>query len=224
VLLLADGHLPDQLAQGSDEATLIVLRAGSAIRQAGRTIDGRRLDSLPHASVPAWTAEALTEALAFPYARVGRPVDRTVLNGLVEATLQAQSALTLATSLLARLDETDAAKPRIGPREPGRPYDEAQAGNHDLILEWGRDNGVEVFFMQYPIMDEYTKYGCMTGKDELPAGARIIPACDRITESGLPARDLFQDRNHLTEIGNQIVGKIVADSLREWADERAAEK
>jgi|GEM_PF-2081974 len=111
VLLLADGHLPDQLAQGPDEATLIVLRAGSAIRQAGRTIDGRRLDSLPHASVPAWTAEALTEALAFPYARVGRPVDRTVLNGLVEATLQAQSALTLATSLLARLDETDAALP-----------------------------------------------------------------------------------------------------------------
>ena len=122
------------------------------------------------------------------------------------------------------LDETDAAKPRIGPREPGRPYDEAQAGNHDLILEWGRDNGVEVFFMQYPIMDEHRKYGCMTGKDELPAGARIIPACDRITESGLPARDLFQDRNHLTEIGNQIVGKIVADSLREWGVERAAEK
>ena len=111
VLLLADGTLTDQLAQGPDEATLIVLRAGEAIRQGHRALDGRRLDSLPQRSLPGWTADALAEALAFPYARVGRPVDRTVLNGLVEATLHAQSALTLATSLLALLDAPDAALP-----------------------------------------------------------------------------------------------------------------
>ncbi len=109
--------------------------------------------------------------------------------------------------------------------DPSRPRwldDEAQGrggrelGNHHRISEWGRERGVEVIFMQYPVMDEFFNYGCMTRPGELPAGHYIVPACDRLAASGHPARDLFQDRNHLTELGNELVGGYVADTLREW--------
>lgn len=93
-------------------------------------------------------------------------------------------------------------------------------GNHDLILEWGRENGVAVLFMQYPIMTHGGEHACMTGPGELPEGAPVIPACDRLAASGIPAPRLFQDRNHLTEEGNRLVGSIVAESLAAWAASR----
>lgn len=91
-------------------------------------------------------------------------------------------------------------------------------GNHDLIAQWGKDNGIEVFFMEYAIMDEQYRFGCMTGEGELPPGPRVIPTCKRLPTMGKPARELYQDRNHLTDAGNRLVGQIVADSLREWKD------
>jgi len=91
-------------------------------------------------------------------------------------------------------------------------------GNHDLIAQWGKERGIEVFFMEYAIMDEQYRFGCMTGDDELPAGSRVIPTCQRLPTMGKPARELYQDRNHLTDAGNRLVGQIVADSLREWKE------
>lgn len=90
-------------------------------------------------------------------------------------------------------------------------------GNHALIQAWGERYGVTVFFMQYAVMDEDNAHGCMTGPGELPEGARVIPVCERLAATGIPAPRLFQDRNHLTEEGNALVGGFVADALREWA-------
>ncbi|MDP2311328.1 MAG: SGNH/GDSL hydrolase family protein [Pseudomonadota bacterium] len=100
--------------------------------------------------------------------------------------------------------------------KPGAPMPREALGNHALIAEWGREHGVEVFFMEYPIMNEQLHYGCMTGAGELPTGNRIISTCTRLPTMGRPAEALFQDRNHLTEEGNRLVGGIVADALREW--------
>ncbi len=107
----------------------------------------------------------------------------------------------------------------VDPRGGGVPVME-RMGNHELIAEWGAAHGVTVFFMQYPIMDEQGNHGCMTGPDELPPNARVIPTCERLQATGRPAPALFQDRNHLTEEGNRLVGGIVADALRAWAAER----
>lgn len=102
----------------------------------------------------------------------------------------------------------------------GRPGEEKPPGNHDLIAAWGAEHGVEVFFMEYPIMTEGGQHGCMTNPGELPPGGRVIPTCQRLAASGRPAPMLFQDRNHLTSEGNQLVGEIVADAIREWSRAR----
>ncbi len=89
-------------------------------------------------------------------------------------------------------------------------------GNHDRIAQWGKERGVEVIFMQYAIMDEMNHYGCMTNPGELPPDHYIVPTCERLKASGYPAIKLYQDRNHLTELGNQLVGEVVAETLKSW--------
>lgn len=101
-----------------------------------------------------------------------------------------------------------AAARRGGPSE--------EYGNHDLIQQWGDAEGVTVFFMQYPVMNESGALGCMTNPGELPPGARVIPACDAILADGRSGLTLFQDRNHLTVEGSRVVGRAVAEALRAW--------
>lgn len=88
------------------------------------------------------------------------------------------------------------------------------AGNHDLILSWGRENGVDVVFMVPPFRDDRTGKLTCVPPDAFPDGAPRVPACETITASGLDPKDLFFDNNHLTVSGNRLVGGAVADVLR----------
>jgi hypothetical protein len=97
---------------------------------------------------------------------------------------------------------------------PAQPGDALGQGNHDRILEWGAARGVTVVFMQYPVSEENWQLGCRTLPGELPPGAPVVPACDKLRADGRPARQLFQDRNHLTVAGNEVVGAAVAETLR----------
>lgn len=87
-------------------------------------------------------------------------------------------------------------------------------GNHDLIAAWGREHGVQVVFVQYPVSDEAWHHACMTRPNELPPGVPVVPACDVLRDSGRSARELFQDRNHLTVAGNELFGAALAETLR----------
>jgi len=95
-----------------------------------------------------------------------------------------------------------------------RPGDALGQGNHDLIAKWGKERGVKVVFMQYPVSDQGWRLSCHTLPKELPPDQPVIPACEALQTDGRTARELFQDRNHLTVAGNEVVGKVVADTLR----------
>lgn len=88
-------------------------------------------------------------------------------------------------------------------------------GNHAEIATWGLKHGVTVLFMEYPVSNERWQHSCMTQPGELPEGVPVVPACQAMAESGVPAREMFQDRNHMTEQGNRLVGEVLAESLRE---------
>ncbi len=94
-----------------------------------------------------------------------------------------------------------------------RPGDAQGQGNHDLIAEWGKARGIRVVFVQYPVSEQDWRLGCHTLPKELPADQPVVPACEALQEDGRPARQLFQDRNHLTVAGNEVVGKALADTL-----------
>jgi hypothetical protein len=94
------------------------------------------------------------------------------------------------------------------------PGDALGQGNHDLIAEWGKAHGVKVVYMQYAVSEQNWTLGCHTLPKELPADAPIAPACDALKADGRTAHELFQDRNHLTVAGNQVVGKALAETLR----------
>lgn len=93
------------------------------------------------------------------------------------------------------------------------PGDALGHGNHDLIAAWGKARGVTVVFMQYPVSEQDWRLGCHTLPAELPADQPVVPACDALERDGRGARALFQDRNHLTVAGNEVVGKALADTL-----------
>lgn len=97
---------------------------------------------------------------------------------------------------------------------PAVPKNGIGLGNHDLIMEWARKENVEVFFMQYPVM-QHGRIDCQTQADELPPGARVIPACDALQADGRAASELFQDMNHMTEAGNEVVGALLARVISE---------
>ncbi len=119
------------------------------------------------------------------------------------------------------LEVFDPDRPRwLDESTPGAPVPREDLGNHGLIAKWGRAHGVEVLFMEYPVMTEAGEHDCMTGEGELPEGSRVVRTCGRLKALNPSAPALFQDRNHLTEEGNQLVGGIVADAIREWAATR----
>ena len=86
-------------------------------------------------------------------------------------------------------------------------------GNHDLIVDWGKQHGVTVVFVQYPVSENNFRLGCHTLPKELPADIPVVPACEALKQDGRTGQRLFQDRNHLTVAGNEVVGKAVADVL-----------
>ena len=49
----------------------------------------------------------------------------------------------------------------------------------------------------------------------LPEGERVFDACEVVSRSGRPGRELYQDRNHLTVEGNRLVGEALAAYLAE---------
>lgn len=103
---------------------------------------------------------------------------------------------------------------RDDPTDP-RPVNER--GNQDLIAQWGKDNDVAVFFLEYPVMDSNNgTVECMTRDGELPANMPLIRACKLLQESGLPASHLFIDRNHMTPVGNARLASEVARVLTAW--------
>ena len=91
-------------------------------------------------------------------------------------------------------------------------------GNHDLIARWGEQYGVQIVFMEYPVMDGTgLELGCQTQPGELPSGFPVVPACQALQDErqkGTPALELFQDHNHLTAKGSYVVGQAVAKTLK----------
>ena len=102
------------------------------------------------------------------------------------------------------------------PNAPGRHATHGQTpGNHDLIAQWGDENGVKVIFMRYPVMNREGRIDCMTLEGELPPGYPVIDACEAVRTDGRSAKELFLDNNHLTLAGNALVGETVAAVLRD---------
>ena len=48
-----------------------------------------------------------------------------------------------------------------------------------------------------------------------PDGAEVFSACTTLRRSGEQVADLFHDHNHLTVLGNRLVGRALAGRLRE---------
>ena len=88
------------------------------------------------------------------------------------------------------------------------------AGNHAAIVELAEDEGVDLVFLDYPFWD-HNGITCLAPKAELPAGAIVVPVCQGLQRSGRPGSELFLDNNHLTTAGNELVGRALADGLRE---------
>ena len=103
--------------------------------------------------------------------------------------------------------------PHQPPRNSFRHLDEGQ-GNHDLIKAWGDRHGVKVVFVEYPVKTDDNKLLCTLQRNHLPKGALFFPACQVLGKSGYKLTDLFHDHNHLTILGNEVVGYALAEMLR----------
>jgi len=94
------------------------------------------------------------------------------------------------------------------------PQNVGNHGNHDLIAAWGAEHQIQVFFMEYAVTNDQWYLGCHTDPGELPKGVPIVPACKALAAAGQGGKDLFLDRNHMTPMGNQIVGVTLAESIQ----------
>lgn len=95
---------------------------------------------------------------------------------------------------------------------------QARPGNHDLILDFARARGIEVFFVDYPFGAERPMP--LLKPPDLPAGARLVHTVPALLATGLATRALFLDNNHLTARGSAIVGEQVAKAVGDWLDGR----
>ena len=86
-------------------------------------------------------------------------------------------------------------------------------GNHELIKAWGEARGITVVFMAYPVMMGGGKLLCTVKPRQLPPGSLVFPACAALASSGYKTTDLFHDHNHLTILGNEVVGYALAKYL-----------
>lgn len=96
----------------------------------------------------------------------------------------------------------------------------AEPGNLDLIHRWGQDHGVRVIFMAYPRGVGHVR--CLTGPEDLPAGALHFDPCPALVASGLPVESLFFDVNHLRPKGHAIVAEALVAALPGLMDPTAA--
>ncbi|MCB9766128.1 MAG: hypothetical protein H6739_40505 [Alphaproteobacteria bacterium] len=93
-------------------------------------------------------------------------------------------------------------------------HEDLGLGNHDRIATWARDHGAVPLFMTYAVSTEDWGLGCMTEAGVLPDDVAVVDACAALQASGYDAHTLFQDRNHLTELGARVVGEALADGLK----------
>ncbi len=94
------------------------------------------------------------------------------------------------------------------------PQHEGNHGNHDLIAAWAAERGIQVAFMEYAVTNDQWYLGCHTRANELPPGPALVPACQVLASSGHTGQELFLDRNHMTPLGNRIVGGALATTLQ----------
>jgi hypothetical protein len=83
-------------------------------------------------------------------------------------------------------------------------------GNLDLIAELARTRHIALVFVDYPFVADPVR--SLAPADRLPAGVPVAPATEALRTSGAAA-ELFLDNNHLTLIGSEVVGRVVADTL-----------
>ena len=94
-------------------------------------------------------------------------------------------------------------------------------GNHSQITQWASSRGIMVVFMEYPTKTQNGELSCAARKEDLPKP--VFPTCDVLHETGLHMQNLFLDSNHLTPLGNKIIGKELAIELpkmyHKWTSE-----
>jgi len=84
-------------------------------------------------------------------------------------------------------------------------------GNHGLIADLARIQGVPLVFVDYPFTAQPAR--ALAPASELPPGVPVAPATAALLASGQSSAELFLDNNHLTVEGSRIVGESVADVL-----------
>lgn len=96
--------------------------------------------------------------------------------------------------------------------------DTQRPGNHDLILDFAKARGIEVFFLDYPFGTVPPQP--LTRPGHLPRGARLVNTVPALLATGASTPELFHDNNHMTARGNAVVGEKLADVLAKWMDGR----
>lgn len=86
-------------------------------------------------------------------------------------------------------------------------------GNHEAIAELARTRGIPLIFVDYPFSGYPIQ--SLAPANRLPRGATVAPATAALIASGQPANVLFLENNHLSSAGSEIVGRTVAETLRE---------
>ena len=87
------------------------------------------------------------------------------------------------------------------------------AGSHAEILALAKAVGVPLLFVDYPFLGNPIQ--SYAPADRLPPGAKVVAATAALRASGLPPAELFLEANHLSVAGSEIVGRAVADRLKE---------
>jgi hypothetical protein len=103
---------------------------------------------------------------------------------------------------------------RMSPSADRASEDRPGAGNHDLIVEYARKEGLQVVFVDYPMWFK----GAVVARApaaELPEGVPIVPATAALLATGAAPDELFFDNNHLNVRGAEIVGETLAATLRD---------
>jgi lysophospholipase L1-like esterase len=88
----------------------------------------------------------------------------------------------------------------------------SELGNEDLIARWADENGIKVIFMNYAYRNGQILF-CHDSPGSKPEGYALLDTCALLKESGYRAEELFQDANHLTILGNKVVGEALAGFL-----------
>ena len=115
------------------------------------------------------------------------------------------------------LQKLQPARPRWLDRAPALTPKDMGYGNFDEIIAWGEEHHAQVVFSEYPVSTERFALSCQTLPHELPADHPMVPACSALKADGRSGQELFQDRNHMTVAGNEVMGKALAEVLRPLA-------